>query len=153
LGSIVPVLGCAKYLAPQIALLDRAQLKRQIEAIEPVERRVGWLALLNGSYSEAFLESVRERLSMPIARIETALGSAPWLAGPDFSIADIDAYAMLWVLPDLAPALVNNSATPRIADYLKRIGARESVRAAQSTSRTGHPERHFVPGVEAARWG
>jgi GSH-dependent disulfide-bond oxidoreductase len=153
LGSAVPVLGCAKYLVPQIAHLDRAQLERRIGAIEPAERRVGWLALLKGGYSEAFLESVRERLSLPITRIETALAQAPWLAGADFSIADIDAYAMLWVLPDLAPALVNSTATPRIADYLKRIGARESVRAALRTSRTGHPERHFVPGVEAARWG
>jgi glutathione S-transferase len=152
LGSIVPVLGCAKYLAPQIAR-DRAQLERRIAAIEPAERRAGWLALLNGSYSEAYLESVRERLSMPIARLESALKDAPWLAGAAFSIADIDAYAMLWVLPDLAPAQVNATATPRIAEYLTRIGARESVRTALSTSRTGHPERHFVPGVEAARWG
>ena len=90
---------------------------------------------------------------MPIARIETALKEASWLAGAAFSIADIDAYAMLWVLPDLAPAKVNATATPRIAEYLARIGARESVRAALATSRTGHPERHFVPGVEAARWG
>jgi GSH-dependent disulfide-bond oxidoreductase len=153
LGSIVPVLGCAKYLAPQIARLDRTQIEPRIAAIEPPERRVGWLALLNGDYSEAYLESVRERLSMAITRIETALGQSPWLAGAAFSIADIDAYAMLWVLPDLAPGKVNATATPRIADYLKRIGARESVRAALRTSRTGHPERHFVPGVEAARWG
>jgi glutathione S-transferase len=152
LGSIVPVLGCAKYLAPQISRLDRAQLERRIAAIEPAERRAGWLALTNG-YSEAYLQSIRERLSMPIARIETALKDAPWLAGTAFSIADIDAYAMLWVLPDLAPALVNATATPRIAEYLARIAGRESVRAALATSRTGHPERHFVPGVEAARWG
>jgi glutathione S-transferase len=153
LGSIVPVLGCAKYLPPQLAQLDRSQLERRIAAIEPSERRNGWLAQLNGTYSEAYLESVRERLSMPISRIETALGREPWLAGTAYSIADIDAYAMLWVLPDLVPAKVNTTATPRIADYLLRIGARESVRAALRTSHTGHPERHFVPGVEAARWG
>jgi glutathione S-transferase len=90
---------------------------------------------------------------MPIARIETALGHAPWLACSAFSIADIDAYAMLCVLPDLAPAKVNPIATPRIADYLARIAARESVRGALGTARTPHPERHFVPGLEAARWG
>ena len=153
LGSIVPALGCAKYVAPQLAQLDRAQLDRRIAAIEPVERRVGWLTLLNGSHSEAYLESVRERLMLPIARVETALGRNPWLAGAAFSIADIDAYAMLWVLPDLAPAKVNATATPRITDYLARIGARDSVRAALRTSHTGHPQRHFVPGLEAARWG
>ena len=153
LGSIVPVLGCARYLAPQLARLDRAELDLRIASIQPSERRAGWLALLNGTYSEAYVESVRQRLSMPIGRIEAALGDAPWLAGATYSIADIDAYAMLWVLPDLAPAQVNTTATPRIADYLARIAARESVRAALRTSRTGHPQRHFVPGVEAPRWG
>jgi glutathione S-transferase len=153
LGSIVPVLGCAKYLAPQLKAQDRTALDLKIAAIEPVERRVGWLAMLNGSYSEAYLTSVREHASMPIARVETALGHAPWLAGSAFSIADIDAYAMLCVLPDLAPAKVNPTATPRIADYLARIAARESVREALRTARTPHPSRHFVPGLEAARWG
>jgi glutathione S-transferase len=153
LGSIVPVLGCAKYLAPQLKAQDRAALDLKVAAIEPVERRVGWLAMLNGSHSVAYLASVRERASMPIARVETALGHAPWLAGSAFSIADIDAYAMLRVLPDLAPDKVNSTATPRIADYLVRIGARESVREALRAARTPHPERHFVPGLEAARWG
>ncbi|HEY2146012.1 MAG TPA: glutathione S-transferase family protein [Steroidobacteraceae bacterium] len=153
LGSVVPVLGCAKYLAPQLARTDRAQLEQRIAAIEPAERRVGWLALLDGTYSEAYLESVRERASMPIARVEAWLGRAPWLAGSAYSIADIDAFAMLSVLPDLAPAKVNAIATPHIVEYLARIAAREPVRAALATSRTGHPERQFVPGVEAARWG
>jgi glutathione S-transferase len=153
LGSIVPLLGCAKYLAPQLARLDRAQLDLKIAAIEPAERRLGWLAASNGSYSEVYLDSARERLSLPLARIETALGQAPWLAGAAFSIADIDAFAMLWVLPDLAPSQVNPTATPAIAEYLARIAARESVRAALRTSRSGHPQHQFVPGVEAPRWG
>jgi hypothetical protein len=60
---------------------------------------------------------------------------------------------MLRVLPDLAPVTVNTRATPRIADYLDRIGARSSVRAALGTAKTKHPERQFVPGIEASRWG
>src|SRR5277367_598740 len=39
LGSVVPVLGCAKYLAPQLKAQDRAALDLKIAAIEPVERR------------------------------------------------------------------------------------------------------------------
>jgi hypothetical protein len=68
-------------------------------------------------------------------------------------VVDIDAYAMLCVLPDLAPAAVNADATPRIIEYLARIAARESVRAALRCARTPHPEWQFVPGVEASRWG
>jgi glutathione S-transferase/GST-like protein len=152
LGSIVPVLGCAKYLQPLLASRDAADVDRQIAAIEPLERRAGWLALRNGGYTELHLAGVRERLAAPLARIEQALGVGPWLAG-GFGAADIDAYPMLRVLPDLAPDAVNSRVTPRITEFLGRMSERDSVREALRTARTPHPERQFVPGVEAARWG
>jgi hypothetical protein len=49
--------------------------------------------------------------------------------------------------------MVNREATPGIVEYLERIEARDSVRAARRGARTPHPQRHFVPGIEAARWG
>jgi GSH-dependent disulfide-bond oxidoreductase len=152
LGALVPVLGCAKYLAPRLAA-NRAAMERKIATIEPVERRVGWSALLDGTYTPQILATARERLKFPVSRVEATLAQGPWLAGPDYSIADIDAFAMLRVLEDLTPELVNRDATPRILDYVARISARPAVRAALSTSRSGRPEQHFVPGVEPSRWG
>jgi glutathione S-transferase len=153
LGSSVPVLGAAKYLRPHLAKLDPAWLNRRIAAIEPIERRTGWQALRDGTYTPAYLQVATERLAAPVARLEQALHEGPWLAGPAFSVADIDAYPMLCVLPDLAPAVVNPDATPRITEYLGRIAARDSVREALRHARTEHPERQFVPGIEASRWG
>jgi len=153
LGSSVPVLGAAKYLQPHLDTLDSSEVDERIAAIEPVERRTGWLALRNGTYTAAYLQAVSDRLAAPVARVEKALREGPWLAGPAFSVADIDANPMLCVLPDLTPGVVNRDATPRIAEYLERVAARESVREALRTARTDHPERQFVPGVEASRWG
>jgi GSH-dependent disulfide-bond oxidoreductase len=153
LGSCVPVLGAAKYLRPILDKLDRDWVDRRIAAIEPVERRAGWLALRNGTYTAAYLQAANDRLAAPVARVEKALQDGAWLAGPAFSVADIDAYPMLRVLPDLAPGVVNPDATPRITEYLGRIAARESVRESLRTARTDHPERHFVPGLEGSRWG
>lgn len=153
LGSSVPLLGAAKYLRPHLATLDAAWVDARIAAIEPVERRAGWQALRDGTYTADYLRAVHERLTAPVSRIEKALQHSPWLAGPAFSVADIDAYPMLCVLPDLAPAVVNAEATPRIVEYLGRIETREAVRAARRCARTPHPERQFVPGIEASRWG
>jgi glutathione S-transferase len=153
LGSSVPVLGAAKYLRPHLATLDPAWLDQRLAAIEPIERRAGWLALRDGTYTEAYLQAARNRLAAPLARVEKALQDGPWLAGPAFSVADIDAYPMLCVLPDLAASMVSPEVTPRITEYLDRIAARESVRAARRCARTEHPERQFVPGLEASRWG
>jgi glutathione S-transferase len=153
LGALVPVLGCAKYLAPKLARRDRAEVEEAIAKIEPAERRQGWKALLDGTYTPEILVTARERLKFPIQRVEKQLTEDPWLAGPAFSIADIDAYALLSAVPDLAPDVANDSATPRLMEYLARITQRPSVKAALAISRSGKPAQHFVPGVEPSRWG
>jgi glutathione S-transferase len=109
--------------------------------------------LLDGTYTPQILATARERLKFPVSRVEAQLATGPWLAGPDYSIADIDAFAMLRVIPDLAPEVVNENVTPRICEYLARIAGRPAVKAALATSRSGKPEQHFVPGVEPSRWG
>jgi GST-like protein len=153
LGSSVPVLGAAKYLRPHLAKLDPAWVDQRIAAIEPIERRAGWLAVRDGTYTAGYLQAAEDRLAAPVARVEKALQEGSWLSGPAFSVADIDAYPMLCVLPDLAPAVVNTDATPRLMEYLGRVAARDSVRAARRCARTEHPQRQFVPGIEASRWG
>jgi glutathione S-transferase len=153
LGASVPVLGAAKYLLPRLAALDAAWVDERIASIEPIERRAGWQALRQPGYATAYVKAAAARLSAPIARIEAALQHGPWLAGPAFSVADIDAYPMLCVLPDLAASVVNPAATPRIVEYLARVAARDSVREALRSARTDHPEQQFVPGAEASRWG
>ncbi len=153
LGSLVPILGCVKYLVPRLQAMDRSKLDARLANIAPQERRLSWQGLLDGTYTPQILATARERLKFPLARIEAQLASGPWLAGPRYSIADIDAFAMLCVLPDLTPELVNDSATPRTCEYLARISARPAVRAALAMSRSGTPGQHFVPGVEPSRWG
>jgi GSH-dependent disulfide-bond oxidoreductase len=153
LGATTSALGCARYLAPELARRDAAALRAKIERIEPLERRSAWLAVVDGTYEEAALATLRQRLSLPIQRLESALAKQPWLAGPDYSIADIDAYALVDPLQQLAPEAVNDDRTPRLKDWLGRIAARPAVRAARGRSRSGRPEHAFVPGVEPARWG
>jgi GSH-dependent disulfide-bond oxidoreductase len=153
LGSLVPVLGCAKYLAPALATRESSELSAAIARIEPSERRMGWKNVLDGAYTPQILTTARERLKFPVGRVEATLANGPWLAGPRYSIADIDAFAMLRVLPDLAPEVVNPVSTPRTMDFIARMNERPAVRAALATSKSGKPQEHFVPGVEPSRWG
>jgi GST-like protein len=150
LGSSAIALGCARYLAAELARRDPVALRAHIDRIEPVERRAAWRAVVDGSQDESVLH---QRLSLPVSRLEAALGKGRWLAGPAYSIADIDAYALVDPLRELAPEVVGAAATPRLMDWLARIAERPAVRAARQRSRSGRPERAFVPGVEAARWG
>jgi len=149
----VCALGCAKYLAPLLKARDQGELGARIARIEPQERRAAWMAVIDGTLSEATLATVRERLKMPVKRIEEALGKGAWLAGPAYSIADIDAFAMLSPLPDLAPELVSERATPRVVEFLARVRARPAVQQAFAAAQTPRPHEAFVPGAEPSRWG
>ena len=153
LGALVSALGCAKYLAPVLKKKDHEALKSHIAVIEPQERRAAWSAVIDGSYDDKTLATMHERLKFPVKRVEEALAKTPWLTGPAYSIADIDAFAMLNVLPDLAPDVVSDKATPRVLDFLKRMRERRAVKDALALSKTGKPQEAFVPGAEPSRWG
>jgi glutathione S-transferase len=153
IGPAVCALGCAKHLAPALKSRDQGKLQAQLSRIEPVERRAVWAAVIDGSRDEATLAAVRSRLGTSVKRVEDALGKSPWLAGPAYSIADIDAYAMLAPLPELTPDIVNEKATPGVMAFLARIRERAAIRKALSCSRTGKPGESFVPGAEPSRWG
>jgi len=153
LAPAVCALGCARYLAPALASRDAQQLEARMARIEPLERRAAWTAVLDGSYDEKTLAALRERLQMPIKRFEDALGKSAWLAGAQYSLADIDAFAMLSPLTELAPQIVNAAVTPRITRFLERMRERPAVQQALTLARTPQPQHAFVPGAEPSRWG
>lgn len=153
IGPVVSSLGCARYLAPLLRERDMSQLHAAIARLQPEERRARWLAVVATSYSEQDLETWRQRLRTPVKRVDDALGRSKWLAGAEYSVADIDAFALLDPLPDLAPEIVNDRAAPRVCEFLHRMHDRAAVRAALSRSRSGSPRTAFVPGVEFSRWG
>lgn len=150
LGPVVSALGCARFLRPALAAREGAALRAQLAAIEPLERRNAWLAVLDGTVDEA---AWQQRLGAPLARLEKALTGADWLAGPAYSLADIDAYALVAPLRTLAPEMVSATATPGIVGWLERIDARPAVRTALQLSRSGAPVTAWVPGTEPSRWG
>lgn len=152
LASAVTALGCARYLAPALRTRAAAALHARIASIEPLERRAAWEAVVDGDVESA-ARAARDRLALPIGRIEAALATSAWLTGAEYSIADIDAFAMLAALPNLAPTVVSQSATPHIIAFLGRMQARPAVRTALARSRTGRPAEAFVPGAEPSRWG
>jgi glutathione S-transferase len=149
----VCALGSAVYLQDALASSDNAALRSKIERIEPVERRNLWLAVIDGSYDDAARQRMRDHLRAPVSLVEKALRESAWLAGDQYSVADIDAYAMLKPLPSLAPELVNDQATPAILGFLAAMNDRPAVGRAMAMARTDHPEACFVPGCEASRWG
>jgi glutathione S-transferase len=142
LGSSTLALGCARYLAPELARRDAAALRAQLDRIDPVERRAAWLAVIERGQDEAALRQ-RCRFRGPPGGSRSR---RPWLAGPAYSIADIDAYALVDPLRELAPEVVGRATTLTI-DWLARIAERprRARRAAEITQRPAGSKR-MCPG-------
>jgi glutathione S-transferase len=124
---------------------DKGRLERA-----PPERRQAWLKAVDG-FSPDELESARTLLPVRLARMEQAVASTQWLAGPDYSLADIMVFPTVMALAQVTPELVNSRATPAILGWLERMSARPAVRSALALAR--RPEPVFVPGPEGSRWG
>jgi glutathione S-transferase/GST-like protein len=139
IAPFVSALGVARYPVP--ALADDA-------GIEPVERRDSWAMASRGGTGEG----LADRLRPTLAKLEARLATSAWLVG-DYSIADIDVFAMIRNLPDLAPGLIDGGDTPRLADFVARMEARPAVQRALAMTWGGDAARTFLPGPEISRWG
>ncbi len=151
LAPAVSTLGCQKFLTAQLKDRDRQAMESAIEGLESKEQQNGWRAALTNSYSEEVLADSRRKVEITVQKIEAALQGNTWLAGADFSIADIDAFSLLRPIAKNFPEFLK--AAPRTSAWLKRIEARPAVQAALATTITGRPETCFTPGPEHCRWG
>jgi glutathione S-transferase len=72
-------------------------------------------------------EEAYAKLDYMLGQMEERLAGGPWLAGQDFSLADIAMAPMINRIDVLArPEMIAASRRPRIADWWQRIQARPS---------------------------
>jgi len=124
------MLASNRLAAPRFQGEDPEQLKRELDKIPLPERRAAWEKLMFNKTPQADLDESVRRVSVAIGFFETLLGETPWLAGPDYSLADIDVMATFHSMPAGHPGEVNAEATPHLWDWLRRCHARPGLQAA-----------------------
>ncbi|MEN3030670.1 glutathione S-transferase [Chromobacterium amazonense] len=75
-------------------------------------------------------EEIRQALARGISAVAQLARQAPWLAGEDFSFADLSAAGILPTVGRLSQTFLGEDMTLRLsgcADYLQRLGQRSSV--------------------------
>jgi glutathione S-transferase len=142
-------LGCRRYLVP--ALAGKAPPRDILASLALSFVREGWMRAFKGDYSEELLAESRRKVGLALKRIEAALVAGPWLLGEQFSLTDIDAFAICRSLPVLEPDLVAEH--PRCLGWMARMEERPAVRESLAIGNWQHPETAFAPGPEHARWG
>lgn len=131
--SLCPALamiGSHAVASVRFANADREALERAIARIPLPERRRSWSMLMFNRLPAHELAESHRRVEEAIPMYERALTEFPYLAGPTFSLADINAMCTLYALPLQHPDQVNDARTPHLMEWYRRIHSRPGIRAA-----------------------
>jgi glutathione S-transferase len=131
----VSMLGWQARFRPLASAIDKAEFARRMARVPLAEIRAKWETTAGAGFGLAELEESRRKIRWFVARMEEALGKGPWLAGPGYSLADINVYPMIEGVTRLYPEIWNETQAPRSIEWLARVNSRPAVQAAFGYSR------------------
>lgn len=134
----IATIGWHEGIGPQLREKGKEALDKALEKITIPSKRQKWLKAYYG-FPQEDLDEARRVISRAVARAETALAEHPFLAGPTYSLADINALSSFERMPRWAPDLMTKKVSPRTWDWFQRMMARPSVKATYSVSAEAPP--------------
>jgi len=137
----VSTIGWERMIGPMARALDEDAFEEQIKRIPIPEQQVKWRNARNGFPKEVLEEEMR-KIRVSIARLEARLSESPWLAGPDYTLADICNFAIANGMQNGFAEIVNATDTPHLIDWIQRINARPAAKAMFANAKSEMPERH-----------
>lgn len=131
-NSVCPALAMVAsntLAAPRFRETPEEEKREALAKIPDPERRRTWeLVMHDATPPEEIAESQR-RVADGLALLDRMLGEYPYLAGPEFSLADIGAMATFYHLPVSRPEEVSPDRTPHLWNWLRRCHARPGIQA------------------------
>lgn len=144
------VLGWHAFMGPMVRSMDPAEVERLIARIPLKERRIAWTTAVRSTFTEEQLAGARARIAGWIAAMDAQLAESPYLAGPEYSVADVVCFANAYALPVSQPQLATRERAPHYFDWLRRIYARPAIAAAFKLGRTPLAARALQMAEELA---
>ncbi len=141
-GPSISMFGWSFFVGPAVRQRDPAELKARLEQIPLPERRIAWSKAIYGTFSPQEMEESGRRVALGVQQVEGGLGEHPWIAGGTYSIADIAGFNMFAGLPLMNPELVNDTATPRLMEWLRKINERPATARIFALGRTDLVRRY-----------
>ncbi len=119
----VSTIGWHRRIGPLARSLSDAEFEKHLEAIPIYEQKVKWRRAREGFPQEMLDEEMR-KIEFSVRKLEARLSQSPWLAGPDYTLADVCNFAIANTMEVNYAELVNDKDTPHLVDWIKRINAR-----------------------------
>jgi glutathione S-transferase len=110
-----------------------AEFEAYVARVPLHEQKVKWRNARKG-FGEAVLEEERRKIRFSVEKLEADLGERKWLAGDDYSLADICTYAIAAGVPFLMPEAMNDTASPRSMAWLRAVAERPATKQVMATA-------------------
>jgi glutathione S-transferase len=125
--NYVSIHGWENYIAPIARAVESEEFERLMARIPLPDQRNKWRAARAG-FRTADLDYAREKIHFAADKVERQLGETAWLAGNDYSLADINFYANCANgLERNFPELAKRDRCPRLFAWRERMNARPAV--------------------------
>jgi glutathione S-transferase len=119
-----------KNIRPEVsARYTDSEIEKLAQKMPNRETAARWVKAVKQGFSAAEISASMDRLARTLDRMERALAGGPWLAGDEYSLADVDMAPFVQRIAALgAQAMID--ARPAAADWYARMRGRDAFRAA-----------------------
>jgi glutathione S-transferase len=114
----------------------------------PSKRQKWWKAY--HGFPQEDLDEARATIARIVARMERTLAESAYLAGPAYSLADINMLSSVERMPRWSPDLMTEQVSPRSWDWFQRMMARPAVKATYCVSDEAPPRSTEVRAAKQA---
>ncbi|MGI4881002.1 MAG: glutathione S-transferase family protein [Janthinobacterium lividum] len=135
-AAALSVIGWHNFMGPMVRQKPPEELERLIARIPTKERRIFWATAAKATFTEQQLADARAKVGAWAATMDRRLAESAYLAGPDYSLADLVAFANFYALTSTVPEYANRATTPHLLDWLGRIYARPATMATFALGRS-----------------
>ena len=110
--------------------IESGEFEKLMERIPLPDQRKKWQTARSG-FSEADLANATEKIIYAIDKVDAQLAKTKWLAGDDYTLADINFYSMCGMMVErMFPELKVATRCPRLVAWRENVTARPAVASA-----------------------
>lgn len=119
----VSTIGWERGIGPMARALSDEEFEEKVKRIPIPEQQAKWRSARAG-FPEEVLDEEMRKIRVSIDRLEKRLSESTWLAGEDYTLADICNFAIANGMEKGFDDIVNRTATPNLVAWIERINAR-----------------------------
>jgi glutathione S-transferase len=136
----VSTIGWERMIGPMARKLSDAEFEEKLKHIPIPEQQAKWRSARAG-FPQAVLDEEMRKIRVSIDRLEQRLSQSHWLAGDDYTLADVCNFAIANGMQFGYADIINKEATPHLVAWIDRINARPATQTMFAKSKSEMPAR------------